>query len=830
MFMNRLFASALVALTFSPLATAAHPAAANYSLILAKDTTCNKKCKQEADTTQKKKETPYEKLIKQGGSATQGLFLVRHIKDKWYMELPDSLMSRLFLVVTRFTAVPQDFKMLSGEEVNHSAIYFEKRDDNILMREYVKSQFAPSKDNIAKALNTSTINPIVYKFNIIGTNPKTQAPLIDISKLFLSDNKVTSFSSDDRKIVSLGGLSADLTFIDSIRSYPMNMEVQTTRTYTVSKGKAANTKTGYATLGLNTSFVLLPKVPMQARLADERVGYFQNEVTDFSDKQQSTEHSALISRYRLEPKDPKRYRQELLTEPKKPIVYYIDPATPKQWIPYLKKGIEDWNKAFEAAGFKNAIQAKDWPNDPTMSLDDARFSVIRYLPSETQNAYGPRIVDPRSGEIIEAHVCWYHNVMALVKKWYITQCGPLDPKAHTMNFDDKLMGELIRFVSSHEVGHSLGLRHNMIASNATPVEKLRDKAWVEAHGHTASIMDYARFNYVAQPEDKISEKGLFPRINDYDTWAIKWGYQYRPEFKDAYAEKDALRKEVTQTLKGNKRLRYKGDEGKGIDCRSQAEDLGDNNMTANDYGVKNLKRVVTNILNWTAQEDGIYDDLEFFHKATRAQFSRYFMHVQKHIGGRYENNWPAENIYEIESKDMQKQAIDWIGRQVFDAPLWLYPDDVVNKYKVNANDEIRERQTTAISYMLSAGMLYTIYNNSLQATNPYLLGDYLKDVEAAVWKPINSKNERKNSYRRQLERSYIEALGRTINPNKDNKSGYILAADQSDIKLYALDHLNEVETKIKQLMSGATNINAEHYKALLKSIEKIRNKYNDVKE
>jgi len=829
--MNKTFASALVAFTL--LQPAVAHAAVGCPFALIQDSIKGEKApKQPADTTKtsKKEESPYEKLIKQGGSVSKGMFTVRHIKKDWYMEIPDSLLSRMFLVVTRFTAVPQDFKMLSGEEVNHSAIYFEKRDENILVREYVKSQFAPAKDNIAKALNTSTINPIIHKFDIIGKNPDTGAHLINVTKLFMSDNKLTSFSSKDRGIVNLGGIASDLTFIDSIRSYPMNMEVQTTRTYNVSAGKSPNVQTGYATLGLNTSFVLLPKVPMQARLSDERVGYFQNEITDFSDKQQSTEHYAIVNRYRLEPKDINRYRKGLLTEPKKPIVYYIDPATPKQWIPYLKKGIEDWNKAFEAAGFKNAIQAKDWPDDPTMSLDDARFSVIRYLPSETENAYGPRIVDPRSGEIIEAHVCWYHNVMSLVKKWYMVQCGPLDPRARTMKFDDKLMGELIRFVSSHEVGHSLGLRHNMIASNATPVEKLRDKAWVEAHGHTASIMDYARFNYVAQPEDKISEKGLFPRINDYDKWAIKWGYQYRPEFKDAYKEKDELRKEVTKALTGNKRLRYKGDEGKGIDCRSQTEDLGDNNMTANDYGVKNLKRVMANILKWTAQPDGKYDDLEFIHKTTRAQFSKYFLHVQKHIGGKYENNWPAENIYEVESKSMQKQAIDWMGRQVFDAPLWLYPDEVVSKYKVNAVDEIRERQSTAISYMLSAGMLYTIYNNSFQAKEPYYIGDYLKDVEATVWKPINNKDERKNSFRRQLENSYIDALARTINPDKNNKGGYMMAADQSDVKVYAVNHLDDIETRIKQLATDATGINAEHYKALLKKITRIRNKYNDTKE
>ena len=238
-------------------------------------------------------------------------------------------------------------------------------------------------------------------------------------------------------------------------------------------------------------------------------------------------------------------------------------------------------------------------------------------------------MDPRSGEIIESHICWYHNVMNLVRKWYITQCGPLDKRAQTMQLPDKLMGELIRFVSSHEVGHTLGLRHNMIASSATPVEKLRDKKWVEANGHTVSIMDYARFNYVAQPEDGVSERGLFPRINVYDKWAIKWGYQYRPEFKDPWKEAKQLRTEVSEALRRDHRLAYCGDEGRGQDPRSQTESLGDDNMKASDYGIKNLKRVVANLEKWTAQPDGQYDDLEEMHKSVRSQFARYCLHVQR---------------------------------------------------------------------------------------------------------------------------------------------------------------------------------------------------------
>ena len=509
------------------------------SVKVAKDSITAVKDSVKSDSIEKKKEeTPYQKVIKDGGSMREGLFTVRHIKDDWYLEVPDELLGRMLLAVTRFISVPQDFRKFSGEEVNRSAIYLEQYNEKTLfLREYVQSSYAKPGDRIAISLKQSTIDPIVQKFEVIGRNPDTKAQLIKITPWIMSENKVTSFTNSDRSSLGIGGLLNDRTFIDSIKTYPINIEIQSLRTYSMNPGRVPTSETGVATLSLNTSIVLLPEKPMQPRYEDERVGYFNNSITEFSDEQQTTKHEGIVMRYRLVPKDKQAYKAGELVEPKKQIVYYIDPATPKKWVKYLIAGINDWNVAFEAAGFKNAIVAKEWPeNDSTMSVDDARFSMIRYLPSETENAYGPRIVDPRSGEIIEAHVCWYHNVMNLLKKWYMVQCGPNDKRARSMTFDDELMGQLIRFVSSHEVGHALGLRHNMIASQATPVEKLRDKAWVEKNGHTSSIMDYARFNYVAQPEDNISEKGLFPRINDYDKWAIKWGYQYRPEFDDPAEE------------------------------------------------------------------------------------------------------------------------------------------------------------------------------------------------------------------------------------------------------------------------------------------------------
>ncbi len=773
--------------------------------------------KRDGEKEEEKKESEYEKLMKKGGTVLKGMFTVRHIEDKHYFEVPDSMMNRLILCVTRFTAVPQGFGQFAGEEVTHSTIYFERRDDKTLMiRQYVLSYLANDKDNIARTLEKSTIDPIVMSFKVIGQSEAKDAYLVDVTNLFKQDNNLLSFKSAAKTSLKLGGLQGDRTFIDTMKVFPTNIEVVTTRTYGSSSAASAASKTGSVTIGFNTSMVLLPKEPMRKRIWDDRVGYFVNSFRQFSDDQTKAQHESFVSRYRLVPKNKKKYLAGQLVEPEKQIVYYIDPATPKKWIPYLMKGIDDWNVAFEAAGFKNAIVAKEWPeNDTTMSLDDARFSVLRYLPSETENAYGPRIVDPRSGEIIEAHICWFHNVMNLLTKWYMIQCGPLDKRAQKMKFDDKLMGQLIRFVSSHEVGHTLGLRHNMGASFATPVEKLRDKKWVEAHGHTASIMDYARFNYVAQPEDKIGEKGLFPRINDYDKWAIKWGYQWRPEFKDEFEEKEKLMKETTQVLSQNPRLWF-GGEGQGEDPRAQTEDLGDNSAKASEYGLKNLRRVMQNLPQWTHEENDQYDDLSMMYSQVVGQFNRYQNHVMKNIGARYTNNMPGKDPYVNVPKERQKEALQYIGRNVFDAPEWLYPDFAVSKLGIDITTQQNNRQDNVLGRLLGGYILNRMMNQA--SANDYSLEEYLNDLFAEVWTPLDNANEWKNKERRNLQRTYVALLDKLVNtPEKTLASQ---RTDITDAQLYVLQHLKKLEQYLKG--QQAQGMNALHYEDLLERVQLIK--------
>ena len=771
----------------------------------------------------KKEETEYEKLMKKGGSTQEGLFLLRHIEDKYYFEVPDSMLGRMMLCVSRFTAVPQNFGQFAGEEVNNLAFYLERRDTTqILMRQFVQSQIADEGDNIMRTLEQSTIDPIVQAFKVIGRNPDNQDCLVEVTPLFKGGSPLTNLSSGLSTSLKLGGLQADRTYIDTIKVFPTNIEVVTTRTYGATAGRSEASKTGAITLGMNTSVVLLPKEPMRRRLWDERVGYFVNNFVRFSDEQRHTEHESFISRYRLVPKDKKRYLRGELTEPEKQIIYYIDPATPKKWIPYLIQGVNDWNIAFEAAGFKNAIKAEVLPDDGSVSLEDARFSALRYLPSETENAYGPRIVDPRSGEIIEAHVCWYHNVMNLLTKWYMVQCGALDKRARKMKFDDKLMGQLIRFVSSHEVGHTLGLRHNMGASFATPVEKLRDKSWVEKNGHTASIMDYARFNYVAQPEDNIGEKGLFPRINDYDRWAIKWGYQWRPEFKDEYEEKEKLMTETSATLRSNPRLWF-GGEGRSDDARAQTEDLGDNSVKASEYGIKNLKRVLEDLPQWTHQDNDQYEDLTTMYKAVQEQYMRYVNHVARNIGSRYHNNMPGKNVIEDIPAWREKEALAFIDQYVLDAPEWLYPKEIISKIGTDATQDNDQRQDAMLTRLMAVTPLAQMAARDCRP-GVYQLEEYLDDLFNAVWKPIDSQSKWKAMARRHLQRTYMQQLKSLLNPTADElKSAINQRSYNSDAQLYVALQLKKLEDYCQQQISsqGTTTLDRLHYEDILREVKLI---------
>ena len=595
--------------------------------------------------------------------AKQGLFNVQKHKDDWYFQIPDSLLGRPFLASTRYISTPVDAGVYGGELANSVVLYWELQGKQILLRTMMHQAVTDEAEDIAKAVRAANEDPIVASLKLDSTLTDTLGRKhysVKVTDIFKGDSPVFSLFSRSKDRLGVSAVKGDLSYIDYIHTYPMNTEIVTVKTYSAKPNCKipAGRETGLVTMRLNTSLVLLPKEPMRYRTFDPRVGYFASRFSEFKDDQHQVKRKTIAARWRLEPKDEAAYLRGELVEPKKQIVYYIDPATPKQWRKYLIQGVEDWNAAFEQAGFKNAITAKEWPNDSTMSLEDARYSVIRYLASPISNAYGPHTSDPRSGEILETHIGWYHNVMQLVHDWYMIQAGATDKRARKMKFDDDLMGELIRFVSSHEVGHTLGLRHNMGASSATPTDSLRNKAWVEMYGHTASIMDYARFNYVAQPEDNITEAGIFPRINDYDKWAIEWGYRYFPEAKSADEERLLLNKMTIAQLAKSRRYWF-GGEGNDNDPRAQTEDLGDDPFKSSDYGVKNLKFIVKHLPEWSYEEGNLGDNLQQVYTSLISQMRRYTGHVCRNIGGVYHNYKSVEEagaVYQPEEKARQKRA------------------------------------------------------------------------------------------------------------------------------------------------------------------------------
>jgi hypothetical protein len=495
-----------------------------------------------AQSVKSEKPKPYRDVITKEAVTNLGMFNVHRIGAQYFFEIPDTLLNRDILVVNRISQAAAGTSVYAGDQIAENVIRFDLGPSNtIFMRRMVFAENSSdsTENGMYRAVLKSNLQPIVAAFPVkaCGEDTIAKSYVIDVTSFLQSENEISYFSTVTKKSLSLGAVQNDKSYIVFIKPYATNLEIRTVRTYLTANQTAANSETSspasLTTYELNSSLLLLPKEPMKARYADERVGYFIRKYVDFDSKPQGVRERAMITRWRLEPKaeDRETYLKGELVEPENPIIYYIDPATPKKWIPYLIAGINDWQVAFEQAGFKNAIQAITVPeNDSLWSIDDARHNVLVYKASSIANASGPHVHDPRSGEILETHINWYHNIMQLVHNWYMIQAGAIDPRARTMQFDDKLMGQLIRFVSSHEVGHTLGLRHNYGSSSTVPVEKLRDKAFVEKYGHTPSIMDYARFNYVAQPEDSIGEAGIFPRIGDYDKWAIEWGYRWLPKF------------------------------------------------------------------------------------------------------------------------------------------------------------------------------------------------------------------------------------------------------------------------------------------------------------
>ncbi len=741
---------------------------------------------------------------------TKGLFNVTKQGEDYYFSIHDSLVGRRFLVTVRFTSTPAGTGKFGGEQVNQQTVYWEKAPGGrLLLRSDMFINQADSVDAINRAVVISNSNPIIGTFMVEKGAPRHSK--IKVTQFFNEDNNALGVTRRTKSAFGLQAYMAQASYIESIKTFPLNTEIRTVKTWmSQTTANPAAASTGKVTLGLNVSFVLLPKEPMMPRLFDPRVGYFTDSYTYFSDNQQAVQNRRFITRYRLEPKDSadmEKMKRGELVEPKKPIIYYIDPATPKQWRPYLIQGVNDWQKAFEKAGFKNAIMGKEWPeNDSTMSMEDARFSVIRYLASPIANAYGPQVHDPRSGEILESHICWYHNVMTLVHDWYMVQAGCIDPAARTPKYDEELMGQLIRFVSSHEVGHSLGLRHNFGSSSLTPVDSLRSKAWVEKYGHTASIMDYARFNYVAQPEDSISRAGIFPRINDYDEWAIRWGYTPMWNAYDADSDHWELERMTVEALSNNPRLWFgDGETNTTNDPRCQTEDLGDDAVKAGDYGVKNLKRALPLLPDWTYQSNDIYSaNLSGMYNQIMGQFNRYLYHALKNIGGVYKDYKTVDEpgvVYTNAPRKKQTDAMDFIDRHVFTEPTWLIDVPYIKRLSADPQSITVRLGRQVVSSMLGIAEMW-------QFSGEYPLDEYLSDMTRLLLKETTT-GAKLTPYRMELQLSYVANLA-----NMAAKTSLTAVRRAS-----FLAAIRDAEKKLKAARPTDT-ATRHHYAALLDAIER----------
>lgn len=720
-----------------------------------------------------KKEKTYSDIITDKAVTDNGLFDVHKIDDKYFYEINDSLLGRDMMMVTRVVKMATEIP-LSAHKMSEQVLKWEKFNNNILLRVASYSKFANDSLAINEAVSNSNFEPIIASFKISVKNKDKNSYVIDVTSLYKNDVKAFGFPQSRRKTYKISSLDSKLSFIESIRSFPLNIETKHIKTY-----KSSDSRNGQISMVLNNSMVLLPKEPMRRRYFDQRVGWITSRQIDYGIDNQEAETVRYLRRWRLEVKDEdiEKLKNGELVEPKNPIVFYVDPGTPKKWRKYIKQGIEDWNVAFEAAGFKNAIIAKDPPTkeeDPEWSPEDIRYSVFRYLASTTINANGGQVSDPRSGEILQFDINWYHNVMKLLRNWWVIQTGAVNPDARSVELKNEVMGEGIRFVAAHEVGHAIGLPHNMGSSSAYPVDSLRSATFTKKYGTSPSIMDYARWNYVAQPGDEgvalMPSYWDTPNVGIYDKYSIKWGYRPILDVSEE-EEKKILRNWILE--KAND-LKYRFGSA-GIDPSSQTEDLGDNAVKASEYGIANLKRILPNLLEWSTVEGEDYSDLKEMYNTLLSQFRRYMGHVANNIGGVYQFYKTADQdgaVYTHVSKEHQKACVNFLNNHLFNTPYWMIEKDILNKIEfAGMTNRIRTVQSSYLNNILDFGkMARMIENEALNGNNAYTLENFMNDVKNGIWSELRN-GKKIDVYRRNLQRTYIQRLGYIMANEQPRRQG-----------------------------------------------------------
>lgn len=769
---------------------------------------------------------PYEKVITKEAKTDKGLFDVHKIDSKYFYEIPDSLFNKEMLMVSRISKTATGIGF-GGGKINTKVLRWEKKDKKVILRVVSYDNVASDSLPVHEAVVNSNFEPVLYAFDIKAFKKDSLNPatVIDVSELFEKDVNALGMPDYYRKQYKVSRLDTDKSYIESVKSYPLNVEARHVKTYVASEAPSNGTL-GSISIEINNSMILLPAEPMKRRYFDERVGWFARGQVDYGLDAQESKTITYLDRWRLEVKDEdlEKFKRGELVEPKKQIVYYVDRATPKEWVPFIKQGIEDWQVAFEAAGFKNAIIAKDPPSkeeDPEWSPEDVRYSVVRYLASPIPNANGPHVSDPRTGEILESDINWYHNVMTLLRNWFFIQTAAINEDARGVKFKNEVMGRLIRFVSSHEVGHTIGLPHNMGSSVAYPVDSLRSASFTKKYGTAPSIMDYARFNYVAQPGDE--GVALMPEIGIYDKYSINWGY--RPIFdKTAEEEKPILDSWILKHA-GDPLYRFGRQQGEVIDPSSQTEDLGDDAVKASMYGIANLKRIVPNLATWIGEDGKNYDDLGTLYGEVFGQYNRYMGHVSNNIGGVYEiyKAFGQEGaVYTPVPKERQKNSMYFVQKQLFETPEWLLDQDIFNKIEASGSVErLRSIQVRTLDNILNLGKISRmIENETANGKVAYTLTDMMKDLRTGVWSEL-SRGAKIDTYRRNLQKAHIDRLSylMTAESQSARRGASAINTSQSDIRSVARAELNILKSSIRGAISRTSDTMSKYH--LQDAVERI---------